>query len=104
MDFAVVVPELRRPLRPSCSAKRARSSPAEPGAAPAPSSSAGSRTRPSSPPAPARTSRTSTGTTYVDYQMGQGPLILGHRPPDLLAWAVTRAINERLGSHLSPSA
>ena len=39
------------------------------------------------------------GTTYVDYQMGQGPLILGHRPPELLA-AVTRAINER-GSHLA---
>jgi glutamate-1-semialdehyde 2,1-aminomutase len=39
------------------------------------------------------------GTTYVDYQMGQGPLILGHRPPHVLA-AVTRAINER-GSHLA---
>jgi glutamate-1-semialdehyde 2,1-aminomutase len=39
------------------------------------------------------------GTTYVDYQMGQGPLILGHRPPRLLE-AVTRAINER-GSHLA---
>jgi glutamate-1-semialdehyde 2,1-aminomutase len=39
------------------------------------------------------------GTTYIDYQMGQGPLILGHRPPELLA-AVTRAINER-GSHLA---
>ena len=39
------------------------------------------------------------GTTYVDYQMGQGPLILGHRPPQVLA-AVTRAINER-GSHLA---
>jgi glutamate-1-semialdehyde 2,1-aminomutase len=39
------------------------------------------------------------GTTYVDYQMGQGPLILGHRPPELLA-AVTAAINER-GSHLA---
>jgi glutamate-1-semialdehyde 2,1-aminomutase len=39
------------------------------------------------------------GTTYVDYQMGQGPLILGHRPPRVLA-AVTRAINER-GSHLA---
>lgn len=39
------------------------------------------------------------GTTYVDYQMGQGPLILGHRPPALLA-AVTEAINAR-GSHLA---
>ncbi len=39
------------------------------------------------------------GTTYVDYQMGQGPLILGHRPPRVLA-AVTPAINER-GSHLA---
>jgi glutamate-1-semialdehyde 2,1-aminomutase len=39
------------------------------------------------------------GTTYIDYQMGQGPLILGHRPPELLA-AVTKAINER-GSHLA---
>jgi glutamate-1-semialdehyde 2,1-aminomutase len=39
------------------------------------------------------------GTTYIDYQMGQGPLILGHRPPALLA-AVTQAINER-GSHLA---
>ena len=39
------------------------------------------------------------GNEYVDYQMGQGPLILGHRPPHVLA-AVTRAINER-GSHLA---
>jgi glutamate-1-semialdehyde 2,1-aminomutase len=39
------------------------------------------------------------GTTYVDYQMGQGPLILGHRPARVLA-AVTQAINER-GSHLA---
>ncbi len=39
------------------------------------------------------------GTTYIDYQMGQGPLILGHRPPALLA-AVTEAINAR-GSHLA---
>jgi glutamate-1-semialdehyde 2,1-aminomutase len=34
------------------------------------------------------------GNEYVDYQMGQGPLILGHRPPSVLE-AVTRTINER---------
>ncbi len=34
------------------------------------------------------------GNEYIDYQMGQGPLILGHRPPTVLE-AVTRTINER---------
>ena len=34
------------------------------------------------------------GNEYIDYQMGQGPLILGHRPPSVLE-AVTRTINER---------
>jgi glutamate-1-semialdehyde 2,1-aminomutase len=34
------------------------------------------------------------GNTYVDYQMGQGPLILGHRPQALLD-AVSRTIQER---------
>src|SRR5664279_5077105 len=34
------------------------------------------------------------GNEYIDYQMGQGPLILGHRPPAVLE-AVTRTINER---------
>jgi glutamate-1-semialdehyde 2,1-aminomutase len=34
------------------------------------------------------------GNEYLDYQMGQGPLILGHRPAPVLE-AVTRTINER---------
>ena len=34
------------------------------------------------------------GNEYIDYQMGQGPLILGHRPPDVIE-AVTRVINDR---------
>jgi glutamate-1-semialdehyde 2,1-aminomutase len=34
------------------------------------------------------------GNEYIDYQMGQGPLILGHRPAPVLE-AVTRTINER---------
>ena len=33
------------------------------------------------------------GNTYIDYQMGQGPLILGHRPPAVIE-AVTETINE----------
>lgn len=32
--------------------------------------------------------------TYIDYQMGQGPLILGHRPPAVIK-AVTETINGR---------
>jgi glutamate-1-semialdehyde 2,1-aminomutase len=39
------------------------------------------------------------GNEYVDYQMGQGPLILGHRPPGLLD-ALTRTLAER-GTHLA---
>jgi glutamate-1-semialdehyde 2,1-aminomutase len=39
------------------------------------------------------------GNEYIDYQMGQGPLILGHRPAPVLE-AVTRTINER-GSMLA---
>jgi glutamate-1-semialdehyde 2,1-aminomutase len=39
------------------------------------------------------------GNEYVDYQMGQGPLILGHRPAPVLE-AVTRTITER-GSMLA---
>jgi glutamate-1-semialdehyde 2,1-aminomutase len=34
------------------------------------------------------------GNDYIDYQMGQGPLILGHRPPEVIE-AVTRVINDR---------
>lgn len=34
------------------------------------------------------------GNEYLDYQMGQGPLILGHRPAAVLE-AVTSTINER---------
>lgn len=34
------------------------------------------------------------GNEYIDYQMGQGPLILGHRPPAVIE-AVTRVINDR---------
>jgi glutamate-1-semialdehyde 2,1-aminomutase len=34
------------------------------------------------------------GNTYLDYAMGLGPLILGHRPPGVIE-AVTRQINER---------
>ena len=34
------------------------------------------------------------GNEYLDYQMGQGPLILGHRPAPVIE-AVTRTINER---------
>jgi glutamate-1-semialdehyde 2,1-aminomutase len=34
------------------------------------------------------------GNEYIDYAMGLGPLILGHRPPDVLD-AVTRTIAER---------
>lgn len=34
------------------------------------------------------------GNEYIDYQMGQGPLILGHRPQPVLD-AVTETINER---------
>ncbi len=39
------------------------------------------------------------GNEYIDYQMGQGPLILGHRPAAVLA-AVTETINAR-GSMLA---
>lgn len=39
------------------------------------------------------------GNEYVDYQMGQGPLILGHRPAPVLE-AVTKTITER-GSMLA---
>ncbi len=39
------------------------------------------------------------GNEYVDYQMGQGPLLLGHRPAQVLD-AVTRTITER-GSMLA---
>ena len=34
------------------------------------------------------------GNDYIDFAMGLGPLILGHRPPAVIA-AVTRVINER---------
>jgi glutamate-1-semialdehyde 2,1-aminomutase len=34
------------------------------------------------------------GNEYLDYQMGQGPLILGHRPPAVID-AVTRTFSER---------
>jgi glutamate-1-semialdehyde 2,1-aminomutase len=34
------------------------------------------------------------GNTYLDYQMGQGPLILGHRPPTVIE-AVTETISSR---------
>ncbi len=34
------------------------------------------------------------GNVYLDYQMGQGPLILGHRPAPVIE-AVTRQLNER---------
>lgn len=34
------------------------------------------------------------GNTYIDYQMGQGPLILGHRPAPVIA-AVTETISSR---------
>jgi glutamate-1-semialdehyde 2,1-aminomutase len=34
------------------------------------------------------------GNTYIDYQMGQGPLILGHRPPAVIE-AVTETLNSR---------
>ena len=34
------------------------------------------------------------GNEYIDYQMGQGPLILGHRPPAVIE-AVTKTISER---------
>lgn len=34
------------------------------------------------------------GNEYVDYQMGQGPLLLGHRPPAVIE-AVTRVLEER---------
>ena len=34
------------------------------------------------------------GNRYVDYQMGQGPLILGHRPPALI-----EALTQALASH-----
>lgn len=34
------------------------------------------------------------GNVYIDYVMGQGPLILGHRPPALIE-AVTEALQER---------
>jgi glutamate-1-semialdehyde 2,1-aminomutase len=34
------------------------------------------------------------GNEYIDYVMGQGPLVLGHRPPEVIE-AVTRAINDR---------
>ena len=39
------------------------------------------------------------GNRYVDYQMGQGPLILGHRPPAMIE-ALTRALASH-GSHLA---
>jgi glutamate-1-semialdehyde 2,1-aminomutase len=34
------------------------------------------------------------GNEYIDYMMGQGPLILGHRPPELIE-ALTSTISER---------
>lgn len=34
------------------------------------------------------------GNEYIDFQMGQGPLILGHRPPAVIE-AVTKTISER---------
>ena len=34
------------------------------------------------------------GNRYIDYVMGQGPLILGHRPPAVME-AVTRVLRER---------
>jgi glutamate-1-semialdehyde 2,1-aminomutase len=34
------------------------------------------------------------GNEYLDYMMGQGPLILGHRPPEVID-AVTRTLQER---------
>src|SRR5262249_23934362 len=34
------------------------------------------------------------GHRFLDYVMGQGPLILGHRPPEVMA-AVTRTLEER---------
>ena len=34
------------------------------------------------------------GNEYIDYQMGQGPLILGHRPRAVID-AVTRTVSER---------
>jgi glutamate-1-semialdehyde 2,1-aminomutase len=39
------------------------------------------------------------GNTYIDYQMGQGPLILGHRPPALIE-AVHETFATR-GSHFA---
>ena len=71
----------RPPSPASSTSARPRASPAASARVRARRGRAGCPCPSSCAAARARASPTRTATTYVDYVMGQGPLILGHRPP-----------------------